>query len=434
MKLARTLLIAMVAMIASLLLPFAAQAFAVTEPTLMHTFTGGNDGSYPDGSLTADAAGNLYGTTQIGGAFGWGTVFELSPTPEGKWRFSLLYTFTGGADGGNPLGNLVFDANGNAYATASSGGADGFGVIFELSPPAHAGKAWNENVLYSFQGDGDGALPFGNVVFDAAGNLYGTTSIGGHSHINCLAGCGTIYELSPAGNGVWTERVLHQLLDAFGDGAEPRAGLVMDASGNLYGTTYEGGNNSQCGGYGCGSVFEMSPPVSGKHWSFKTLIDFNGIDGALVRGGVTLGANGALFGSTIYGGTHNAGIVFSLTPQSGRWQFASLYSFDGINGLQPTGDLAFDNAGNLYGATYEGGTNDWGSVFQLVPGENGWTENVLYNFAVSGKGYGANPFGGVMVDSAGDLYLTANQGGNLKYCQPNSGCGTVIKISTAPAP
>src|SRR5271168_2950264 len=214
MKLARTLLIAMVAMIASLLLPFAALAFAVTEPTLMHTFTGGNDGSYPDGSLTADAAGNLYGTTQIGGAFGWGTVFELSPTPEGKWRFSLLYTFTGGADGGNPLGNLVFDANGNAYATASSGGADGFGVIFELSPPAHAGKAWNENVLYSFQGDGDGALPFGNVVFDAAGNLYGTTSIGGHSLINCLAGCGTIYELSPAGNGVWTERVLHQLLDA----------------------------------------------------------------------------------------------------------------------------------------------------------------------------------------------------------------------------
>jgi uncharacterized repeat protein (TIGR03803 family) len=422
----------------TLLLICASQVCAAVDVTVMHAFTGGKDGAFLDSNLVADAAGNFYGTTQIGGAYGWGTVFELSPNQEGKWRFSLLYTFTGAADGGNPLGSLVFDAAGNAYATASSGGANGFGVVFELSPPPHAhGEPWSEKVLYSFQGGSDGAIPFGNVVFDAAGNLYGTTSIGGHSHIGCLAGCGTIYELSPTGNGSWNEKVLHRLIDAFGQGAEPRAGLVMDAAGNLYGTTYEGGNNSVCGGLGCGSVFELTPPASGKkHWGFKNLIDFNGIDGALIRGGLTLSSGGALYGTTLYGGADNRGIVFSFTQESGHWKFQTVYSFNGLyDGLQPSGNLALDNAGNVYGATYEGGANDWGSLFQLVPSANGWTENLLYSLPVSGRRVGSDPLGGVIIDATGNIYLTTNQGGNLHDCQEQGdGCGAVIKLSSTIAP
>jgi uncharacterized repeat protein (TIGR03803 family) len=418
----------------ALLLALPSRAYAA-DVTVLHTFTGGKDGSYPDGSLTADANGNFYGTTQIGGAYGGGTVFELSPTPDGKWRFSVLYTFTGGTDGGNPLGSLVFDAAGNAYATVSSGGANGLGAVFELSPPAHSapGKPWDEKVLYSFQGGSDGDQPHGSLIFDAAGNLYGTTVYGGKLHIGCSPnhGCGTVYELSPAGGGSWSERVIHRFSDAFGEGAEPRVGLVMDASGNLYGTTYEGGNNEQCNGDGCGSVFELIAPAAGKkRWQFKNLFDFNGIDGALSWGPLTLTADGALFGTTLFGGTDNAGIVFSLTQQSGRWKFGTVYNFDGLDGLQPAGNLAFDTVGNLYGATYEGGANDWGSIFQLVPGPNGWTENLLYSFVVSGKRFGANPLGGVIIDAAGNLYLTTNQGGNLDDCQPNSGCGAVIKLGS----
>jgi uncharacterized repeat protein (TIGR03803 family) len=418
-----------------MLLPLASQVCAAQDVSLLHSFTGGSDGSYPDGNLSEDAAGNLYGTTQIGGAYGAGTVFELSPKANGKWHFLLLYTSTGADDGGYPLGSVVFDAAGNAYVTASGGGADGLGAVVELSrpTPADSGQPWNEKVLYSFQGGNDGALPFGDVVFDAAGDLYGTTSIGGRPHIGCppAKGCGTIYELSPVSGGAWKERVIHKLSDAFGQGAEPRAGLVMDAAGNLYGTTYEGGDNLACNGYGCGSVFELVRPPKGKHWGYKTLVDFNESNGALPRGGLTLDGAGSLWGTTTYGGVNNSGIVFSFTEQSGRWTFSDEYNFDGIDGLQPSGNVAFDGAGNLYGAAYQGGESDSGAVFQLIPNGGEWTENVLYDFALTGKKFGENPLGGVMVDSAGDVYMTTNQGGDLRDCAPNPGCGTVIKVSGA---
>jgi uncharacterized repeat protein (TIGR03803 family) len=416
----------------AMIVPFASKVCRAQEVSVLHSFTGPKDGAYPDGILASDSAGNLYGTTQIGGVYGAGTIFELSPEPSGKWRFTLLYTFTGGADGASPLGSLVFDAAGNAYATVSSGGANGLGAVIELSPPVRgAGKTWTEKVLYSFAGGSDGAIPFGDVVFDAAGNIFGTTSIGGKTHIGCppAKGCGTIYELSPAGGGVWNERVIHALTDAFHEGAEPRAGLVIDAAGNLYGTTYEGGDNLFCGGMGCGAVFELLPPLKGKHWRYKNLIDFTAINGAFVRGPLTRSANGALFGTTLFGGQHDAGVVYSFTQESGHWKFRVVYNFDGIDGLQPAGNLAFDKSGNLYGATYAGGTNDWGALFQLVPNGDVWTENVLYNFVVSGKKTGAGPLAGVTLDSAGDLYLTTNQGGDLQACQPNAGCGTVIKFS-----
>ncbi len=181
----------------TLLLTLATQVHAAQVVTLLHSFSGGNDGAFPYAGLTAEAAGNLYGTSQTAGANGFGNVFQLSPVAGGGWRFSVIYEFTGGADGGSPLGSLIFDAAGDAYGTAAGGGAQGLGDVFKLIRPKgrEEGAKWKEKVLYSFQGGTDGAIPFGNVLFDAAGNLYGTTSIGGHSHIGCLSGCGTIYEL-----------------------------------------------------------------------------------------------------------------------------------------------------------------------------------------------------------------------------------------------
>ena len=236
--------------------------------TVVHQFNG-QDGGFPTAGLSADATGNLYGTTQTDGPSNAGTIFQLSPNGKGGWKFTVIYAFTGGAHGGNPLGTLIFDAQGSGYGTASSGGADGAGVVYKLAPPAN-GVEWQETVLYSFQAGSDGLLSFGEVVFDALGNLYGTTSRGGVSHVGCLSGCGTVYELIPATNGPWLETVLHRFTDANGEGAEPRAGVVFDADGNLYGTTNSGGNNSvsACNNFssdGCGSVFELSP-TSGGQW------------------------------------------------------------------------------------------------------------------------------------------------------------------------
>jgi len=231
----------------ALLLTLATQAYAAEQVTLLHSFSGGNDGAFPYASFTADAAGNLFGTSQIAGANGFGNVFQLSPIIGGGWRFSVIYEFTGGAHGGSLLGSLTFDTAGDAYGTAAGGGAQGLGDVFKLTRPKgrQAGAKWGEKVLYSFQGGTDGAIPFGSVLFDAAGNLYGMTSVGGHSHIGCLSGCGTIYELLPRSDGRWHERVLHRFIDAFGEGAEPRTGLVSDAAGNLYGTTFSCGNKQR---------------------------------------------------------------------------------------------------------------------------------------------------------------------------------------------
>ena len=420
------------ALLTIVLLTVVTQAQAA-DITLLHTFTGGNDGAFPYSGLTADAAGNMYGTTPAAGKFGAGTVFQISPVTGGGWKFSTIYEFTGGTDGASPLGSLVFDAAGNGYATAGGGGAQGRGVVFELTPPKNRqpGAKWAEKVLYNFQGVTDGAIPFGNVIFDAAGNLYGTTSIGGHSHVGCLQGCGTVYKLEPRANGEWHETVLHRFIDAFGQGAEPRTGLAFDADGNLYGTTFSGGNNSvnACNTVftlGCGTVFELTS--SAGHWHLVTLRDFNGTDGARPLGGVTLNGN-ILYGSTSFGGTNNAGTVFSFTKEAGVWKPGKVFSFDGTNGLGPFGTLALDQAGNLFGTTSQGGTNNWGAIFQLVAANGGWTEKVLFNFPVSGIHSGAGPTDGVLVDTAGDLYLTTAQGGNVNFCAANAGCGTVIKFS-----
>ncbi|HEX8818107.1 MAG TPA: choice-of-anchor tandem repeat GloVer-containing protein [Terriglobales bacterium] len=404
-------------------------AFAANKPTVtvLHEFKGTNDGAYPTSGLNADAAGNLYGATQEAGSGNAGTIYRFIPDGNGGWMFEVIYAFTGGADGGSPLGTLVFDAQGNGYGTAASGGANGLGVVYKLTPPK-SGKTWTETVLYSFKGDTDGQLPFGEVVFDAAGNLYGTTSRGGMGHVGCFqAGCGTIYELTPRKNGTWGEAVLHRFSDAFGQGAEPRDGLVFDAAGNLYGTTNSGGNNDACNTFnsdGCGEVFELVH-VGGGQWQLVTIRDFNDTDGGNPRAGVTLDGKGNLYGVTTIGGNLGGGTLFSFSQQNGKWVNGKGINFP--HESQPSGRLALDQSGMIYGTTYEGGAHVAGSVFQLDPAT--WKHQTIYSFPVSGPGTGTDPQNGVFLQN-GAIFVTTTNGGDLNACSPNPGCGAVVMIST----
>ena len=210
-----------------------------TETTL-HSFSG-PDGAYPWAGLTLDAAGNLNGTTLQGGAYGYGTVFKLKPNPDGSWTESVLHSFAGGDGGGPTFGSLIFDAAGSLYGATEMGGAYDEGVVFRLTP--NPDGTWTESVLHSFTGGDDGGAPFAPLIFDAAGNLYGATVAGG-CHNN-----GVVFKLTPNPDGTWKETVLHTF---YGIGRNPQAGVILDAAGNLYGTTYAGNGNN-------GLVFEITP-------------------------------------------------------------------------------------------------------------------------------------------------------------------------------
>ncbi len=327
--------------------------------------------------LVQDAAGNLYGVSTYGGvtapcpAFGLqgcGTVFELSPTSSGQWKRTQLYAFTGGADGALPLATLVFDAAGNLYGTTGFGGdttcdsPSGCGVVFRLSPGSSG--TWTESVLHAFTHVSDGGLPKGPVVFDTAGNLYGTTA-------ESSPGFGIVYELSPTTSGPWTETILYTFT-AGADGAEPFGGLIFDPSGNLYGTTYEAGNLADCSKQGCGTVYELSP-ASGGGWTETTIHTFTGgTDGDNPQAGLVRDAAGNLYGTTATGGsTHKAGIVFELSPGSGgTWTEKILHAFQGptTDGQNPGyGPLILDATGNLYSTTAAGGTLGYGIVYKIRP-------------------------------------------------------------------
>jgi uncharacterized repeat protein (TIGR03803 family) len=261
---------------------------------------GSNDGRYPKG-LTFDSAGNIFGTTSNGGIYclanqGCGTVFELSPDGSGGWTEAVLYSFSGGTDGGTPLAPPVFDAAGNLYGTTVGG------TVWELSPLQ--GGGWGLTTLYTFGPKPDGHSPWtGPVAFDSAGNLYGTTAMGGAYGYD---GYGTVYELSPNGSGGWTEQVLHSFGNSF-DGVEPLAGVIIDADGNLYGTTSQGGID------GGGTVYELSPDGSGG-WTETFLHSFLGTDGAYPFAGVIFGPSGVLYGTTGLRGSYNGGTAFQLSP------------------------------------------------------------------------------------------------------------------------
>lgn len=340
--------------------------------TLLYSFSDAPDGSYPNGALIFDHDGNLWSTTQAGGAYNSGTVFELSPPTvsggpwteavlysfkdqvfsgglligwegsfygvanyggafgdgyvfrltkleSGAWREGMLHSFSGGSeDGSYPIG-LTTDKAGNLYGTTYVGGANNTGTVFELSPPSVTGEPWTEAILYSFPVRPQ-QYPFGtsNLIFDGEGNLYGTASYGGPVASNCTNGCGTIFELSPVAGGGWTESLLYSFTG--GDDGDLPDSLVLDPAGNLYGTAYSGGHVAKYCTYGCGTFFQLSPPSApGGAWSETTLHEFRTgwegkNDGYWPQGTLIFGKYGALYGTTEWGGTPPGGTVFSVHP------------------------------------------------------------------------------------------------------------------------
>jgi uncharacterized repeat protein (TIGR03803 family) len=321
----------------------------------LHSFGSGNGAYGPLAGLTIDAAGNLYGTAYYHG----GSVFELSPTAGGGWILKTLHAFNiNGAGGSAPHSVPIFDAAGNLYGTATSGGT-GNGTVFELTPTATG--TWTETVLHKFRSKPDGASP-NSLIFDGNGNLYGTTGVGGAYEK------GTVFELTPVAGGGWTESILHSF-GAGTDGANPLS-LVFDGAGNLYGTTLQGGNGAcSYGANGCGTVFELSPQTGGA-WTETILLNFStdGTEGWEPFAGLTFDAAGNLYGTTGWGGVYTYGTAFKLSPQGGgAWTETVLHNFgNGSDGEVPGSGLIFDAAGNLYGATGAGGIHNDGTVFEIA--------------------------------------------------------------------
>lgn len=346
---------------------------------VVHDFTWGKNGSVPQSGLIFDSSGDLYGTTSEGGRGSCnfracGVVFELTPIAVDEWKETVLYAFSGGDDGGSPFAGLIFDAAGNLYGTTELGGDRGLGVVFEMMRTSDG--TWKEKVLHSFTGGKDGGLPVGGLIFDGAGSLYGTTMEGGGE--NCGGGaCGVVFQLTPSSNGKWREKVLHSFTGTI-DGVFPNGSLVFDAAGNLYGTTEEGGGVVDCQGlpYGCGVVFQLTPMSNGR-WTETLLHAFSGgEDGALPGPSLTLDGAGNVYGTTFGGATtdcvggagYGCGMAFKLMrTSSGEWKEIVLYSFTGGNdGASPYSGLIFDAKGDLYGSTSWGGTTDWGVIFELT--------------------------------------------------------------------
>ncbi len=379
---------------------FSGMALPASTITLLHKFTNGQDGGTPLAGLTFDRAGNLYGTTAFGGSSTDGTVYKLTHKGSG-WTFSPLYEFEGGNDGTFPEAPVTVGTDGSLYGVTSQGGPGNDGTVYRLRPPATSCRSalcfWTETQLYAFTGtNGDGYYPgYGAVIFDSAGNLYGTTIDGG-KHNN-----GSVYKLTPAGPP-WMESVIYSFA-ANPDGCHPYGGLTFDPAGDLYGTTY------QCGVNSAGTVYQLTP--SGNMWTEGILYAFEGQsenDGASPYGGLILDPSGNLFGTTSHGGI-GGGTVFELTPSNGGWNYSQIYEFPGTH-LGPYGGLVRDSAGNLYGTTYAGGPYSSGTVFELMPSNGGWIYSELYDF--TGGMDGAGPYGSLVLDAAGNLYGTTSAGGN----------------------
>jgi uncharacterized repeat protein (TIGR03803 family) len=407
---------------------FAAQSASSQEQVVYNFYDNGSGtGVSPLAGLISDASGNLYGTTIYGGANGAGMVYELSPSASG-WQETVLYSFiTNGIDGFFATGGLVFDAAGNLYGTTQFGGTGnctngfGCGTVFELSPSA--GGSWTETILHDFQGT-DGWEAHAGLIRDAAGNLYGTTANGG------AYSQGTVYELSPGTNGSWTLKTLHSFTGG-SDGGAPLGGVILDAAGNLYGTTTAGGGGTTACTYGCGTVFELSPTNSADgHWTGKLLHNFSKsiADGRYPSASVVFDAAGNLYGTTSEGGGgghFSAGIVFELTiGASGKWTERILHNFNqaGQDGVNPTASVVFDASGNLYTVTQVGGASGKGTVFKLAPTASGdWSETILHNFSSQGTD-GYNPGAALIFDASGNLYGTTSQGGTYNQ-------GSVFEIA-----
>jgi uncharacterized repeat protein (TIGR03803 family) len=365
---------------------------ADAKETLLHIFNPRTAGQFPQSGVIFDPSGNLFGTTILGGSAcpSGGTVFELIPGSDGNWIEKTLHSFPCGLqDGSGPLAGLIFDRDGNLYGTTVSGGGScnlsqlGCGTVFQLSPKGDG--HWAEKVLHRFGQGSDGVDPEAGLILDPSGNLYGVTRYGGRT--SCYQGCGIVFELRRGENGRWNEKILHYFNSDGRDGIWPRAGLTIDGDGKLYGTTISGGR--YCANYGCGTVFELR---SASH---------------------------------------------------GKWIERVIHSFDGKDGNYPQAKLVSDSYGNLYGTTAYGGSSQCGSesetgcgtVFELTPQTDGqWHERVLRAFFRTRE----SPYsgdGGLILDVQGNLYGTTWIGG--LYWDGDVDCiepcgGTAFKLSPGP--
>jgi uncharacterized repeat protein (TIGR03803 family) len=366
-------------------------AWAAPKFKILHTVPGGLFSG-----LTLDAKGNLFGTTTGGGTYNDGTIFELSPGSHG-WTLSTIHSFDGyHGSGGTGVGGMIFDAAGNLFGTAPGGVPYGGGVAFEMTPQA---GGWSYAVIYDFCQQyhcPDGGDP-NPVIFDGAGNLYGTTAGGGTS------GAGVAFKLWSGSDG-WQETVLYNFDGSKKSGIYPSGPLVFDSSGDLYGTT------PVANIYQEGTVFKLKH-LPGGGWTETTLVRFNGINGAEPSYGVVFDAAGNLYGATVTGGPKGAGTVFKLAPEAkGGWKETLLYDFpEPANGEIPSGGVVFDSAGNVYGATAQGGIgpcyNGCGVVYKLSPDAKGkWNYTVLHKFDSQAE---SPSDGGLVVDKKGNLYGAA---------------------------
>jgi len=361
------------------------QTVAAQTYTVLHSFTGGSDGSQSYGVLTPDSAGNFYGVTGHGGS-GYGVVFKL----DSSGNETVLHSFSGGSDGANPWHGVIRDSTGNLYGTTIYGGSSGCGVVFKLDPSG------NESVLHSFTGGSDGCFDYAGLTMDSAGSLYGTTIQGGSS------GNGVVYKLDSSGNF----SVLYSFTGGSDGAGGDGAGVIIDSAGSLYGTTRFGGSS------GNGVVFKLD--ASGNETVLHSFTGGN--DGAQPDADLVMDSSGNLYSTTISGGSSNYGTVFKLDPSGHE---TVLYSFTGgSDGAVPYAGVILDSAGNLYGSTYQGGSSGNGTVFKLDPSGH---ETVLHNFG----GYpsdGANPYEDLLKDASGNLYSTTILGGS-------SNNGTVFRIN-----
>jgi hypothetical protein len=373
---------------------------------VLHQFGSGSDANVPSGPLTLDTRGLLYGLTWGGGARNNGTVYELAPVPGGKWREKILYAFVGGRDGALPWGGVILDSAGHVYGTLHGDLAGDAAGVFELR--LNAGR-WSNTVLYS-------AVAGPGLLTDRFGNLYGEMGRGRYKY-------GAIAELSHVSNS-WDYTDLYNFCSQQGcaDGFNLAAPPIWDGKGNLYGATVEGGNGPpKCTVFGeCGVIFKMTPEQDGT-WTYHVLHRFasSRTDGQTPNGGLAIDASGNLYGLTVFGGAYNQGRVFKLTFSGGHWKETTLYDFPNCaDGCYPAGTPAFDKAGNLY-ATASGGLGDCGGftcgvVFKLTPQQNGtWKYSVVYK--LHGTDGDSLPYG-VIVDDKGNIFGTTSAGG--KY---NSG-------------
>jgi uncharacterized repeat protein (TIGR02543 family) len=375
--------------------------FTGQQDLVVHSFGNGNDGQNPVGGLVSDSAGNLYGTTSTNGLYGKGTVFKIAL----DGTETILHNFGSGNDGQTPLGNLIFDTAGNLYGTTSAGGIYNDGIAFEISPNG------TETVLYNFgSGTDDGRNPQAGLVFDTVGDLFGTTANGG------AFGAGTAFELTPANGRCCREAPVYNFGSGSDDGRNPQSGLVFDSAGDLFGTTANGGLNSG------GTIYELTPQ-NGRCCRETPVYNFGGgSDGKNPYGGVVFDGSGNLYGTTVNGGANDAGTAFEVSPNGESYTETFLHSFgSGSDGKNPYAGLVFDSSGNLYGTAANGGLYLDGMVFELSHYENRCCrEAPVYNFGFSTND-GQHPKASLIIDSHGSLDGTTVNGGSF-------GGGTVFAI------